>query len=234
MTLKMFDYHDGETVCEAAVAMPSRTPSPAVLICHQWMGQGQHEHKIAERLAALGYVAMANDVYGKGRRASDAGEAQALMEPWVGDRAALHRRLRAAVDFVQTLQEVDADRLAVIGYCFGGLCALDVARSGAPVRGVVSFHGLLKPDGFTDAKIAARVLVEHGWDDPLAPPADVLEFTEEMTRRGADWQLHAHGHAVHAFTNPDANARDRGMQYDAKADARSWQSLQSFLNEIMR
>jgi dienelactone hydrolase len=146
----------------------------------------------------------------------------------------LRRRLLAGLAAAKALPIVDAKRIAVIGFCFGGLCALDFARANADVRGVVSIHGLLKPSGLTEPKIAPRVLMLHGYDDPLAPPEDVLAVAREFTAAGADWQLHAYGDTVHAFTNPSANDRAGGMQYDEAADRRSWHALEEFLGEVLK
>ncbi len=230
------DYRDGDSVCEAYVALPtSPGPHPAVLVAHQWSGQSDHERATADRLAALGYVAIAIDVYGKGNRgAPDAADHSALMNPWAGNRAALKQRLIAAVDFAKTHDAVDADKIAIMGYCFGGLCALDVARSGTTdVKGAVSIHGIFPPPNIgPQADIAAKVLILHGWDDPMATPADVEMVAKELTAANADWQLHAYGHAAHAFTNPHAASPETGMNYDAHADRRSWVATVAFLDEV--
>jgi dienelactone hydrolase len=135
---------------------------------------------------------------------------------------------------VKALPIVDARRIATMGFCFGGLCALDLARSDAEIRGAVSIHGLLKPSGFTEPKIRAKVLMLHGYDDPLAPPDEVLAVAKEFTAAGADWQLHAYGQVVHAFTNPLAQNRAGGMQYDEAGDRRSWHALEEFLAEVLK
>ncbi len=231
-----FDYRDGDTVCEAyAVLGTGSGRRPAVLVVHQWAGQTDAERGAARRLAALGYVGIAIDVYGKGRRGDPGGDHSALMAPFLEDRAALRGRLLAAVDAARTHEAVDPDRIAVIGYCFGGLCAIDVARANAAgVRGVVSLHGIFAPPGLgAQPPIGASLLVLHGWDDPLAPPADVLALAQELSAAGADWQLHAFGGAVHSFTNPAANAPERGIAYHAKADSRSWASVEAFLAEVL-
>lgn len=231
------DYRDGETVCEAYVAHdgPPGEKRPAVLVAHQWSGQQPPEREVAERLAALGYVGIAIDVYGKGNRGDRTGDNSHLMGPFMADRAALRARLIAAVEAARQHEAVDPTRIAVIGYCFGGLCALDVARANAPgVRGVVSLHGIFAaPNLGPQAEIEPSVLVLHGWDDPLAPPSDVLMLAEELTAAKADWQLHAYGHAMHSFTNPNAQSPERGMAYDAKAAARSWASVEAFLAELL-
>ena len=156
------------------------------------------------------------------------------MTPFMKDRAMLLKRLKSGLATAMTMPIVDARRIAVMGFCFGGLCSLDMARADAEVRGVVSLHGLLKPSGLTEPKIRARVLILHGYEDPMAPPEDVLAVAKEFTTAGADWQLHAYGQTVHAFTNPVANNRQAGMQYDEAADRRSWHALEEFLAEVLK
>lgn len=235
MTGTFQDYRDDDDVCEAYVATSGQAPRPTVLIAHQWAGQSDHERATADRLAALGFTGIAIDVYGRGRRGDASADNSALMQPWMQDRAALRRRLLAAVAFAKELDSVDASRIAVIGYCFGGLCALDVARSAtADVRGAISLHGIFaRPDIGAQPPIVASVLVLHGWEDPLAPPSDVEGLARELTDAGADWQLHAYGHAMHAFTGRHADSPERGLKYDAKADARSWATMIGFLKEIL-
>jgi dienelactone hydrolase len=225
------DYSAG-SLCEADVARPAGPgPHPAVLIAPTIRGPSDLERQVAERLAGLGYVAVLIDVYGKDKRDMAPEDARAQMNALLADRALLRARLLAALAFVQGLDGVDVGRIAVIGYCFGGLCALDLARTGTDaVRGVVSFHGLLTaPDLGAQGPIRAKVLALHGWDDPLAQPAAALAFATEMTAAGADWQLHAYGRVGHAFTNPGANAP--GLRYDEAADRRSWAALEHFLAE---
>lgn len=205
-------------------------PYPAVMICHAWMGQGEFERDKARALAGLGYVAMAADVYGGGTVASDASSAAALMHPLVADRLKLRGRLIAGVAALRAQPEVDKTKIAAIGFCFGGLCVLELARTGIDISAVVAFHGLLhRGDLPTASRISARVLVEHGWDDPMAPPAHVVALGAELTTAKAHWNLHAHGGVVHAFTNPEARDRNGGLQYDADADRRSWVSMRDWL-----
>jgi dienelactone hydrolase len=205
---------------------------PAVLICHAWAGQGDLERARADELADLGYVGVAIDVYGKGLRGGTPDENRALMGPLMADRALLQRRLLAAVDAVAEMAVVDRTRMAAIGFCFGGLCALDLARSGAALRGVVSFHGLFHPSPLDKKKIVAKVLALHGFDDPMAKPDAMLAFANEMTEAGVDWQLHAYGGTMHAFTNPKANDPGFGTVYNERADRRSRRAMESFLAEI--
>ena len=235
-TVELLDYQDGETTLQAAVVYPSSTkPAPAVLVAHAWSGRGEDEHHAAQRLAELGYVGIAIDVFGKGVVGDPAGDNTHLISPWLTDRAALLARLKASVSFARQLERVDPKSLAAIGYCFGGVCVLDLARGGVDhLAGVVSLHGLLDGNGLAaGGPIGTKILVEHGWLDPLAPPEKVLAFGEEMTARHADWQLHAHGRAMHAFTNAGANAPDRGMVHEPDADRRSWASTVAFLAEVL-
>lgn len=200
---------------------------------HAWRGRTEFEDRRAEKLAELGYVGFALDLYGKGITGSSPEENRELMAPLLEDRAVLQRRMKLALEQLRGLPQVDGHKVAAIGFCFGGLCALDLARCGADVRGVVSFHGLLGAPGNTEGgNMTARALVLHGWKDPLAPPDQVLEFTKEMDELGADWELHVYGNALHAFTNPSANDRDHGLVYDAAAERRSMDAMWLFLNEV--
>ncbi len=230
------DYADGNDTCEAYVALAAGDgPCPAVLVAHQWSGQSDHERATADKLAALGYVGIAIDVYGKGNRGTPgAPDHSALMMPWASNRAALRQRLVAAVAFAKGHAAVDADRIAIMGYCFGGMCALDVARTGTTeVKGAISLHGVFgAPNIGPQADIATKVLILHGWADPMAKPADVEAVAKELTEAKADWQLHAYGHTMHSFTAPQANAPENGQQYNATADRRSWAATVAFLEEV--
>ena len=238
MTIReeLVKYRDGDVECEGFLCYDSTRPGPlpAVMISHDWSGRGEFTARKARRLAWHGYAAFALDMYGGGKQGKTVEENQALMTPLVSNRAALAQRITAALTAVRGLPQVDPKRVAAMGFCFGGLCVLDLARSGADVRGVASFHGLLKPNGLPSKPIKAKALVMHGYDDPMAPPEDVLAFAKEFTAAGADWQLHAYGNTVHAFTNPNADNRAGGMQYSAEADRRSWHSLIQFLEEVLR
>lgn len=235
MTSQFLEYRDGDTVLEAYVAAPdSGAKRPAVLINHAWAGRGAFECSKADQLAELGYVGIALDNYGKGVLGNSMEENSALMTPFMQDRARLRQRLRAGIAAAAKLPQVDTTRIAAIGFCFGGLCALDMARGGADLRGVVSFHGLFKPPGdLPNEKIRARVLALHGHDDPMVPPDAVLALEQELTAAGADWQIHAYGGTMHAFMNPDANAPQNGMAYNPVVAARAWTSMKNFLTEVL-
>lgn len=232
--MALLDYQDGETTLQAAIAYPASDRAPAVLVAHAWAGRSESEHQVAERLAALGYVGIAIDVFGKGVTGDPSGDNTHLISPWLSDRAALLRRMQASVTFARQLDRVDPTAVAAIGYCLRGLCVLDLARGATDgVAGVVSLHGMLDGNGLSSsAPIGVKVLVEHGWLDPLAPPQKVLAFADEMKARQADWQLHAHGRAMHAFTASGANSPENGMAYDGDADRRSWASTTAFLSEV--
>lgn len=203
-------------------------PRPAVLIVPSFMNRTAFEDDKAEKLAAMGYAAFAMDIYGQHRQPGGMDEAWTLMSAVNNDRRLLAERITTAWDRMRAEPEADAARTAAIGYCFGGKCVLDLARSGADVAGVVAFHGLFDPPPFETApRIGAKVLALHGWDDDLAKPEAVVAFAQEMTDKGADWQLHAYGHTVHAFTN-----YNRPDMYRADADHRSWQAMTNFLVEL--
>ena len=206
----------------------SPEPRPLVLIAGTFMGRTGFEEAKARSLAELGYVAVAIDLYGVDHWPANMEEARKAMDALNADRAELKTRLLAALDTALAADApIDPARVAAIGFCFGGKCVLDLARSGADIGGVVSFHGLYDAPAFGHDEIRAKILVLHGWDDPLGPPDSVLALTKELTDAGADWQIHAYGHTVHAFTNP---ARE-GM-YSPVFDARSWQSMKAFLGEV--
>ncbi len=232
---RLVEYRDGDTLMEGRLVWDDAVPEarPGVLVAHAWGGRSDYEDGKADALASLGYAAFALDVYGKGVRGGSPEENATLMQPLLDDRAALQRRLLTALVALREQAEVDAARVAAIGFCFGGLCVLDLARSGADVAGVVSFHGLFgAPDNTAGNRVRARVLALHGWDDPMATPDAVNALAAELSSMGADWQLHAYGNTMHAFTNPAANDRERGTVYDAAADRRSWQAMANFLDEL--
>ena len=232
---RLVDYHDGDVVLEGMLAWDDAMdgPRPGVLVSHAWRGRSDFEDGKANALAELGYAAFALDLYGKGVRGSGPEENAALMQPFLDDRAMLQQRLLVSLDTMRQRDPVDAGKVAAIGFCFGGLCVLDMARTGADLAGVVSFHGLFAAPGNTEGNtIRAKVLALHGWDDPMSTPDNVLALSKELTAMGADWQLHAYGNTMHAFTNPAANDRQMGTVYDATADRRSFRSMQNFLEEV--
>lgn len=230
------DYSDGETTLEAFVVTDDavRGRRGCVLVAHAWDGPNELIRDQARALARHGYVGAALDVYGKGVRGSVDGDNSHLMGPLLADRALLRRRLLAGLEVARRLPEVDPERVVIVGPCFGGLCALDLARA-APdgLVAAVAVHAPLTPPPGERPPITARILVLHGWEDPVAPPPDVIALARELTDAGADWQLHAYGHAMHAFSYPGANQPDRGVLYDARAAARAGRTVAQFLDEVL-
>lgn len=228
------EYQDDDTLCRGFIAYDNALPlcKPCVMIAHDWSGRGTAFCKKAEQLAAQGYVGFAIDMYGEAKLGRTDEEKRALLYPIMNDRMRVLSRILAAYNTAATLSWVDPTRITAIGYCFGGLCVLDLARSNANVRGVVSFHGLLSAPDTLCAEIRAKILILHGYDDPLVPPEHIHQFAQEMTIKKADWQIHMYGHTQHSFTNPQAHHAASGLQYNEQADQRSWSSAESFLREI--
>lgn len=227
--------YNGQTLDHVIVHDGTGRVLPTVLIIPTVMGVSPLELGFAEKLNALGYHAVVADLFG--RRFTpvvDREEAFAAMGELRSDRAALRDRLLAILEEVSKRDHVDAGRIAVIGYCFGGQCALDVARAGADVAGVAAFHGLFDPPGLPPQPIKAKVAAYHGWDDPMVPPEAVVALGKELTDAGADWQIHAYGHVGHGFTNPRASEIGiAGVAYNEAAERRSWASLVNFLGEVL-
>lgn len=227
-------YTDGETIFEGHLSCASSERRPCVLVGHAWDGPNSHFNAIADDLASHGYLAFALDVYGKGVRGKIDGNNSHLMNPLLADRALLRRRLLAALSFVRQHPLAMPDRVVMIGHCFGGLCALDLARA-APegLIGAIAVHAPLTPPALPPARIDAHILVLHGWEDPIAPPSDVVRFAEDMTRAGAQWELHAYGNARHAFTFEGANIPELGIAYNERAHKRSSLAIRAFLREVL-
>lgn len=206
---------------------------PGVIIAPAWAGRSNFECDKARKLATKGYVGFACDLYGKGILGKSMEENSVLMKPFLEDRAMLQSCLVKILETLQTQTEVDESNIAAMGFCFGGLCALDLARIGADLKGVVSFHGLFGAPGNTEGnKIKAKVLALHGHEDPMVPVEAVSDLQNELNAAGADWQIYVYGDTMHAFTNPVANDPSFGTVYSEKADKRSWQALLNFLEEI--
>lgn len=229
-------YQDGAVRLAGYLSRPAAVQGkvPGVLVIHQWMGLTGHEQMIADRLAGLGYVALAADIYGEGVRPKDMTEAKTQATIYKGDRALFRRRIRAGLDTLKAQAGVDPARVAVIGFCFGGTGALEAARAGMPVAGVVSFHGGLDYVPALDSPaITAKVLVCHGADDTFESPQEIAAFHDEMRKTKADYMFVSYGGAVHAFTQKEAgNDPSKGFAYNEAAARRSWQNMRDFFTEL--
>ncbi len=226
-------YNDEKTELEGYLACPKQNGNyPLILIAHTWAGRDKFVCKKAEDLAKLGYAAFALDMFGKGVIGNTVEEKKQLITPLLQDRALLLKRITTALNFTQKLPMVNRNLIIAMGYCFGGLCALDLARFNREICAGVSFHGLLTRPENQSQKISAKILVLHGYLDPMVPSSQVQTFQNEMEESGADWQMHIYGHAMHAFTNPEANDQKLGTVYNKVADQRSWQAFLDFLAEL--
>lgn len=238
VTGETVEYRDGNTVLQGYVAHDSSKSGkrPVVLVVHDWDGLGEYERMRADKLAGLGYLAFAVDVYGKGIRPKTVQEAGAESTKWSQDTAGLRRRERVALDFMRQHKLADSGRVAAIGYCFGGKAVLELARSGADVRGVVSFHGTLATPNAADAKhIKGKVLVLHGAADPFVPSEQLKVFDQEMRSARVSYKIVKYPGAVHAFTVSDASKWGlAGAKYDAAADRKSWEEMRRFLKDVLR
>lgn len=235
---EVVEYKHGDTVLEGYLAYDTAIQGkrPGVLVVHEWRGHDAYVKKRAEQLTQLGYIAFALDMYGKGVFAKDHKEAAALVGIYKGDRHLMRARANAGLEVLKRHSLTDPKRIAAIGYCFGGTTVLELARGGADLVGVVSFHGALETPNPGDAKnIKGKVLVLHGGDDPRVPPAQVAAFEDEMRKAGVDWQIVIYGGAVHSFTVPEAgNDPSKGAAYNEKADKRSWEAMKLFFTEIFK
>ena len=214
------------------VARRDHARRPGVILFPTVMGVSDLELGFARQLVHLGYTGFVADLFGKKFRGAPRDVMMDELKRLRSDRASLRERLLAVLESARGQDAIEPDRVVAIGYCFGGQCALDLARSGADIAGVASFHGLLDPPGLPPQSIKAKMLVFHGWDDPMAPPEAVVALGHELTQAGADWQIHAFGHVAHGFTNPSATGAVPGVLYNELAAERSWTSLISFLEEL--
>lgn len=236
-------YHTGKNEFHGFLAFErgAKTKKPAILIAHAWKGLDEFAKGKARELARQGYIAFAADVYGKGVVVESDEEASELMSPLFIDRRELQKRILAAYETLKVHPQVDPKRIGAIGFCFGGLTVIELLRSGADVRGVVSFHGLLghtlgtlkaKPGIKTDM-IKGSLLILHGHDDPLVSAEDISNLQLELTQAKADWQMNLYGHTLHAFTNPEADKKEFGMLYNKRSANRAWLAMENFFNEVL-
>lgn len=237
LVTKTVEYQQGDTTLEGYLAYDDSFTGrrPGVLVVHQWMGLTDYEQNHAVMLANLGYVAFCADIYGKGVRPQNYKDAGAEATKYKTNRALLRLRVNAGLAELKQIELVDTNRIAAIGYCFGGTTVIELARSGAALNGIVSFHGGLDSPAPTDGKnIQCKVLVCHGADDPFEKPEDLAAFESEMRTANVDWRLIMYGGAVHSFTQPMADGSLPGAKYNERADKRSWQDMKQFFAEIFQ
>ena len=231
------DYKQGDTTCEGYLAYDDavKGPRPGVLVVHDWKGCDDYAKMRADMLARSGYVAFAADIYGKGVRPTNRQEASGQVGKFKGDRELLRARVNAALNALEKQPQCDTKRVAAIGYCFGGTTVLELARSGADIAGIVTFHGGLDTPTRDAKNIKCKVLICHGADDPYVPATDIAALQDELRKAGVDWEMIYYSGAVHAFTRPDVgNDNSKGAAYNEKADKRSWQAMKDFFAEIFK
>ncbi len=232
------EYKDGDTLLEGYLAYDDRVKGKrsGVAVVHEWWGLNRYIETRTEELAKLGYIAFAIDMYGKGIRTDNPQKAAELSSIYAKNRGLMRSRANTGLEVLRKNNRVDTDRIAAIGYCFGGTAVLELARSGEPLAGVVSFHGGLDTPNPDDARnIKSSVLVLHGADDPFQPQEKVEAFQNEMDKAGVDWQINIYGGAQHGFTNPDADKYSiKGVAYNEKAAKRSWEAMKIFFKEVFR
>jgi dienelactone hydrolase len=230
------DYFDNNIPLEGFIAYSENTAykKPVILVIHEWTGIGALVKSKAIELAKMGYIAMCADIYGKDVRPKTPEEALKVSTIYKNDRALLRRRLILALNELKKLKYVDCEKLATIGFCFGGMAALELARANSEIRGAVSFHGSLNtPKEFKEKYVKPKILVLHGAEDPLVPQSEVLDFIGEMKESQADWQMHIYGGAYHSFMNPESgDNRQIGIAYNEKIAHRAWSQMQLFFDEI--
>lgn len=221
---------EGMAVRDTAVA----TPRPGIMLVPNVLGTKEQDFAKAEEVAALGYVVFVADVFGQGKRTGrDDPDMGRYMNGLMADRGLLRDRLKASLDVLKGVPGCDAGKTAAMGFCFGGMCVLDMARAGLGLAGAISFHGIYgRPDYATVAPITTRILVCHGWDDPFCPPDATLGLAKELTEAEADWQIHAYGKTVHAFTDRELYKPEAGIAFEEKANRRSWRAMVDFLEEV--
>lgn len=242
MEREKITYKCGDVTCKGYFVYNEivKEPRPGILIVHAWQGLDDFAKEKTEELAKLGYVAFAADIFGEGKTASNNEEAAQLMMPFFLNRNLLRERINAALEAFTKLNLVDKKRIGAIGFCFGGLTVIELLRSGANVKGCVSFHGVLgnTMGGQTATvepnaeKIKGSLLILHGHDDPLVSKEDISNIQKEFTEADVDWQMHVYGHAVHAFTNPKVKDPSTGLAFNEKANERAWQSMKNFFQSI--
>ena len=225
----------GGEAMESMLIYPDAPPYAGVIMFPTVAGISHLERGFAHRLAERVLSVLIADLYGKRFRGCSREQAVEFMNQMRADRAKLREQVLSVLKVARQQTEIEESRIVTSGYCFGGLCALDLARTGADILGCATFHAVIDPPGLAPESINAKVICFHGWNDPLAPPEKVVALSRELTEAGADWQIHAYGHTVHAFTNPGADAfNNPAVKYNPDADRRSWTAFNSFLDEVLK
>lgn len=230
---QLIDYFDGEVKLEGFASYPFNERRPLVILCHAWRGRDEFICEKAKLLSALGYVGFAIDMYGKGILGNSPAENALLKRPFVEDRAFLRRRLLHGYNAAFSLPYVDTNKIAVIGYGFGAVCALELARTSLSIKGAVSVYGHFDaPNKYAASPIKAKVLLLHGYNDPITPLSELLAYQEELDKTNVDWQSHIYGNTLHAFATPSANDPSAGIMYNQSAAAHAWREIETFLTQI--
>ena len=233
VTAKNVSYFHDSLECIGHLSIPESSELlPLVLVAHTWKGRSEFEDQKVNALNALGYAALSIDIYGGGVNGISVEENQALIKPFVTDRKFFRQRLISAVEYGKSIEGIDASKIAMIGFCFGGLASIELARSGYDLSGCVSFHGLLNQSEETLNKVNTKLLVLNGNKDPMVSSKQILALQNEMTESEADWQFINYGNTYHAFTNPLANDVAMGTVYNHDSDQRSWIAMTNFLEEV--
>jgi dienelactone hydrolase len=233
MHTTLIPYTETATPLEAFVAYPTQERRPLVLLCHSWKGRDSFICDAAKQIASWGYVGFALDVYGKGVLGKTKEENSALKAPFLRNRALLQRRLLKGLEVASALPYVDSSSVAVLGFGFGGLCALDLARTTAALQGAISVYGHFdRPQNLHIGPIKAKVLILHGYNDPIVPPRDLVSLEEELVQ--TDWEVRLYGNTLHAFMNSEVNDPDAGLCYNATSAQKAWTAIYDFLAEVSR
>jgi dienelactone hydrolase len=232
MHKKLFTYQDNETVLEASAAYPKTADVPIIVVCHAWNGRDGFIEETIEKIASWGFVGFALDVYGKGIVGKSREENIQLKAPFLKDRMMLKKRLIKGLELAKTTG--DSSKIIVMGFGFGGLCALDLARSDSSIQGAISIYGHFEEAaGLENKTIKAKVLLLHGAEDPVVPIQDLENFGKDLTHHKVDWQAHIFGNTVHAFMNPQANDPGSGIQYQPISASRTWRTVEAFLQDLL-
>lgn len=235
MLFQNIPYHDHTVELEGFAAYPKEKNRPVVILCHAWKGRDEFICEKAKMVAEWGYVGFALDMYGRGVIGRSKEENAALKKPFIEDRSLLQRRVMKGFETAQSLPNVDASRVAILGLGFGGICALDLARSGADVKGAITIYGHFDPPPQSLMKsIKAKLLIFHGYNDPITSPKELRSFEKEMDEAKVDWQLHVYGNTLHAFALPEANDPEHGVLYNPTAISRTWKITRQFLKEVLQ